>query len=193
MPVREVSANGRHGYKWGESGKVYFFDPESESSRTRARRKAEIQGWVVSKRTGETYEDERSFTGTEASEPAPPSDRVQGSEENKAGSASTTRGGIEISAEVERVLRQYIKTIPEDKRKGVTVGTLKAVYRRGAGAYSTSHDPKASRSGWAFARVKAFIRLLKAGRPDNPKYVGDFDLLPSWHKRATKKRKDTPE
>lgn len=190
MPVREVSANGKHGYKWGESGAIYFFDPESESSRARARRKAEIQGWIVSQRTGEEYGDKRSFTGTEASEPAPPSDRVRGSEENDPGSASTTRGGIEISPEAEKVLRQYLKTIPEDKRQGVSVGTLKAVYRRGAGAYSTSHDPKASRIGWAFARVKAFIRLLKAGRPDNPKYTGDFDLLPSWHKKSAKKRKD---
>jgi hypothetical protein len=192
MPVREVTANGRHGYKWGESGAIYFFDPESESSRERARRKAEIQGWVISERTGERYEDKRSFTGTEASEPAPPSDQISGSETNKAGSASTTRGGIEISSAAEKVLRQYLKTIPEDKRKGVSIGTLKAVYRRGAGAYSASHDPRASRTGWAFARVKAFIRLLKSGRPDNPKYTGDFDLLPSWHKKSPKQRKDTP-
>jgi hypothetical protein len=192
MPVREITANGRSYYQWGESGALYRFDPESESSRARARRKAEIQGWVVSQRTGENYEDKRSFTGTEASEPAPPKDKIEGSEENRRGSASTTRGGIEISAAAEKVLRQYLKAVPDDKREGVTVGTLKAVYRRGAGAYSTSHDPRASRSGWAFARVKAFIRLLKAGRPDNPKYTGDFDLLPSWHKKATKKRKDTP-
>lgn len=187
MPVREVAANGRHGYKWGESGAIYFFDPNSPTSRARARRKAEIQGWAVSQRTGENYEDARSFTGTEASKPAPPKDKIQGSEENEQGSASNTRGGIEISAETEKVLRQYLKTIPKDKREGVNIGTLKAVYRRGAGAFSTSHDPKASRSGWAFARVKAFIRLLRAGRPDNPKYTGDFDLLPSWHKRSTKR------
>ena len=34
---------------------------------------------------------------------------------------------------------------------------LKAVYRRGAGAYSTSHAPKMSRDGWAMARVNAFL------------------------------------
>ena len=32
---------------------------------------------------------------------------------------------------------------------------LKAVYRRGAGAYSTSHAPKMSRDGWAMARVNS--------------------------------------
>ena len=63
---------------------------------------------------------------------------------------------------------------------------LKAVYRRGAGAYSTSHAPKMSRDGWAMARVRAFLYLLRNGRPSNPNYKQDNDLLPSSHKRSSK-------
>ena len=63
---------------------------------------------------------------------------------------------------------------------------LKAVYRRGAGAYSTSHAPKMSRHGWAIARVNAFLKLLRSGKPSNPKYTTDNDLLPKGHPRAGK-------
>ena len=61
---------------------------------------------------------------------------------------------------------------------------LKAVYRRGAGAYSTSHAPKMSRHGWAIARVNAFLKLLRTGRPSNSAYTTDNDLLPKGHPRA---------
>jgi hypothetical protein len=61
---------------------------------------------------------------------------------------------------------------------------LKAVYRRGSGAYSSSHRPGKTRDQWAYARVNAFLRLLKSGRPANPNYVQDNDLLPSKHPKA---------
>jgi hypothetical protein len=63
---------------------------------------------------------------------------------------------------------------------------LKAVYRRGAGAFSSSHRPGMTRDGWAFARVNAFLRLLKSGRPANPNYKQDNDLLPAKHPRSSK-------
>jgi len=63
----------------------------------------------------------------------------------------------------------------------VRVGALRAVYRRGAGAFSTSHRPNMTRAQWAMARVNAFLYLAKNGRPENPKYVGDNDLLHSDH------------
>ena len=61
---------------------------------------------------------------------------------------------------------------------------LKAVYRRGAGAYSSSHAPKMSRHGWAIARVNAFLTLLRTGKPSNSAYKQDNDLLPKGHPRA---------
>jgi hypothetical protein len=63
---------------------------------------------------------------------------------------------------------------------------LKAVYRRGAGAFSSSHRPGMTRDGWAFARVNAFLRLLKSGRPANANYKQDNDLLPAKHPRSSK-------
>ena len=63
---------------------------------------------------------------------------------------------------------------------------LKAVYRRGAGAYSTSHAQKMSRDGWAMARVNAFLTLLRTGRPSNSGYTQDNDLLPKGHPKKSK-------
>ena len=75
---------------------------------------------------------------------------------------------------------------PQDNGYKATLGMLKAVYRRGAGAFSTSHAPKMSRDGWAMARVKAFLYLLRNGRPSNPNYKQDNDLLPKGHPRSSK-------
>lgn len=123
--------------------------------------------------------------GTEASKPAPPEDQVRGSKTNPEGSASGTRGGIELNDATKKALRdkvaQHNEEHGDDASKKVDVGMLQAVYRRGAGAYSTSHDPKMSRGAWSMARVNAFLKLVRAGRPDNAKYTGDFDLLPKGH------------
>jgi len=67
-----------------------------------------------------------------------------------------------------------------------TLGQLKAVYRRGAGAYSTSHRPGKTRGQWAMARVNAYLYLLRNGRPENPKYTTDYDLLPKDHPKSTR-------
>ena len=64
---------------------------------------------------------------------------------------------------------------------------LKAVYRRGAGAFSTSHRPGMNRNQWAMGRVNAFLKLLKSGKPTNSAYTTDNDLLPAKHPRSTKR------
>ena len=70
---------------------------------------------------------------------------------------------------------------------GVTVGMLKSVFQRGLGAFNTSHSPRIkSASAWAFARVNAFLYLVRNGRPQNRKYTTDNDLLPKKHKKANK-------
>ena len=68
-----------------------------------------------------------------------------------------------------------------------TLGQLKAVYRRGSGAYSTSHRPGVSRAAWAMARVNAYLYILKNGRPQDKKYITDNDLLPTEHPKSTRK------
>ena len=126
--------------------------------------------------------------------PAKPSERRRGSDKNPKGSASGQRGGIKLSEANIKTLKNYIKEhnekVGDAKGKKANLGALKAVFRRGAGAYSTSHRPSVqSRDQWALARVKAFLRLLSSGKPSNPKYTTDYDLLPAEHPKSTKKEK----
>jgi len=70
---------------------------------------------------------------------------------------------------------------------GVTVGMLSAVYQRGLGAFNKSSSPAVKNaSQWAFARVNAFLYLVKNGRPENSNYKQDNDLLPAKHPKSSK-------
>ncbi len=111
--------------------------------------------------------------------PSPIKDRIKGSKVNKKGSAASSKSAFNIE-----FVESTIKTL-ENKRdeynakhpnNKVTLATLKAVFRRGAGAYSTSHRPNITRSGWAFARVNKFL-LKKGGTKVKAAYVQDDDLM----------------
>lgn len=128
-----------------------------------------------------------------ASTPAPPEDQIEGSDENKPGSASGAGGNISLSEATETALRNKVKEhndamSEQDKPSWTrtTYGQLAAVYRRGAGAYSQSHRPNVSRGAWAMARVNAYLYLLRNGRPENANYVTDNDLLPEAHPKSTR-------
>ena len=125
---------------------------------------------------------------TKAQTPAPKSDRIKGSRRNPKGSASTTRGGIEIDAATEKALRNKVEALKGKRR--VDIGTLKAVYRRGAGAFSTSHRPGMTRNQWSMGRVNAFLKLLKTGQRKKA-YNTDLDLLPKDHPQSTRQAEDT--
>ncbi len=47
MPIQKASKNGKPGYKWGQSGKIYTYTPGNKASRERAKKKAEKQGQAV--------------------------------------------------------------------------------------------------------------------------------------------------
>ncbi len=115
----------------------------------------------------------------------PPGTGRRGSDRNPEGSASSSRGGISISDSVETALKNKVSDHNDGSDRKVTLGMLKAVYRRGAGAYSTSARAT-SRNQWAMARVNAFLHLVKTGSPKNSKYTTDNDLLPKSHPRAAK-------
>jgi hypothetical protein len=121
------------------------------------------------------------------SRPAPKKDRIYGSKKNRPGSADG-KGKVTFSKKTETSLRNKVtehnKKAPEGRK--ATLGMLKAVYRRGSGAFSSSHRPGKTRDQWAMARVNAFLRLLKSGRPANPNYKQDNDLLPAKHPRSSK-------
>jgi len=116
--------------------------------------------------------------------PAPKRDQRTGSKQNPKGSASGTRGSIEVSDRTEKALenmRDEHNEKHEAAGRRVDLGMLKAVYRRGAGAFSTSHRPSVtSRDQWALARVKAFLKLVGTGQRKEA-YDTDLDLLPKEH------------
>tara|TARA_Y100000004_G_scaffold41133_1_gene44687 strand:- start:780 stop:2813 length:2034 start_codon:yes stop_codon:yes gene_type:complete len=131
---------------------------------------------------------------TQAQTPAPKKDRIRGSKKNPKGSASGARGGIKISDQAVKTLEQY-RDEHNDKysaeSKQVDLGTLKAVFRRGAGAFSASHRPQVtSRTQWALARVKAFLKLVGTGERKKS-YTTDLDLLPKGHPQRTESETKT--
>jgi hypothetical protein len=121
---------------------------------------------------------------TIAQTPAPKSDRVKGSSKNKAGSAASKKSAasIVLSEEVIKALKAKADKYNEKHSNKVSVNTLKAVFRRGSGAYSTSHRPTItggapnSRNAWSYARVNKFL-LKKGGTKVKAAYVQDDDLM----------------
>ena len=47
MPVQRCTLNGKPGFRWGKSGKCYTYDPGSETSKNRAKKKAILQGAAI--------------------------------------------------------------------------------------------------------------------------------------------------
>tara|TARA_R110001592_G_scaffold16685_3_gene70893 strand:- start:7297 stop:8382 length:1086 start_codon:yes stop_codon:yes gene_type:complete len=119
--------------------------------------------------------------------PAKPDERRKGSKKNKPGSAKKPNSKIVVSPATRKTIENKMK---EHNKKGkgpkATMGALLTVFRRGAGAFSKSHAPNMSRNGWGVARVNAFLYLLRNGRPSNPNYKQDNDLLPKSHSRSKK-------
>lgn len=67
-----------------------------------------------------------------------------------------------------------------------SVDMVKAVYRRGAGAYNGGEFSSQTRDDWSMNRVDAFLSLLANGKPANAAYTQDFDLLPLEHPKSTR-------
>jgi len=130
---------------------------------------------------------------TQAQTPAPKGDQKKGSSKNPKGSASGSRGGIEIGAQSVKALenmRDNHNDRYKAKSKKVDLGTLKAVFRRGAGAFSVSHRPGMGRNQWALARVKTFLKLVGTGERKKA-YNTDLDLLPKGHPQRTEKKSES--
>ena len=141
----------------------------------------------------ELDEDLEDELDEELRAPAPKKEQIKGSDTNKPGSAKGGGADIVFSEATTTALKNKVSdhnermtqlSKPEWTR--TTLGTLKSVYRRGSGAYSTSFRPGVSRAAWSMARVNAFLYLLRNGRPANAKYVTDNDLLPSGHPKSSR-------
>jgi hypothetical protein len=113
-----------------------------------------------------------------AQTPAKPSERRKGSSKNKPGSAGTKSDkGIEFSKKVIEALKNKVKEHNSKNKKKVTLGQLKKVFRRGAGAFSSSHRPGVSRTAWGLARVNAFLRMVRGEKVKDSYRQADKDLI----------------
>ena len=112
-----------------------------------------------------------------AQTPAKPSERKKGSSRNKPGSAGTKSDkAIEFSKKVVEALKNKVKEHNSKNKKKVTLGQLKKVFRRGAGAFSSSHRPGLSRTAWAMARVNTFLRMVSGKSVKDSYRKADSDI-----------------
>lgn len=123
---------------------------------------------------------------TIAQTPAPKKDQIYGSKVNAKGSASSEKSASKIilSKSITDTLQNKLSEFKEKNpnKQNISLSDLKAVYRRGLGAYSSSHRPTISggkpntRNAWAMARVNKFL-LKASGVKVKAAYVQDDDLM----------------
>ena len=113
-----------------------------------------------------------------AQTPAKPSERKRGSKKNPKGSAGGGKKApaITFSEKVITSLKNKVKEHNAKYSKKVTLGQLKKVYRRGAGAFSSSHRPGKIRGQWAMARVNTFLRMVRGGKVKESYRAADGDI-----------------
>jgi hypothetical protein len=132
-----------------------------------------------------------------AQTPSKPDERKKGSSVNKPGSAGTSpdaknkakealnkkdekqlvsKAEITFSQKVTNALKEKVKNHNAKHSKKVTLGQLKKVYRRGSGAFSSSHRPGQSRAAWSMARVNTFLRMQSGGKVKDSYRRADQDI-----------------
>ena len=140
---------------------------------------------------------QRQGPKSSAQTPAQPDERKKGSKMNEPGSAGTTpeakerakealkrkddkqlvsKAEITFSEKVVNALKEKVKNHNAKYSKKVTLGQLKKVYRRGLGAFSSSHRPGKSRAQWAMARVNTFLRMQSGGKVKDAYRRADQDI-----------------
>jgi hypothetical protein len=119
----------------------------------------------------------RSGPKSGAQTPAKPEDRKSGSSKNKKDSASSGESSsITFSEKVTVSLQNKVKEHNEKYDKKVTLSQLKKIYRRGAGAFSSSHRPGKTRGQWAMARVNMFLKMVRGGKVKDSYRQADQDV-----------------
>ena len=142
-----------------------------------------------------------------AQTPSKPEERKKGSSKNEPGSAGTSpeskekskkslekkddkelvkesKAKITFSDKVTTSLKNKVKEHNEKSGKKVTLGMLKKVYRRGAGAFSGSHRPGQSRASWAMARVNMFLKMMRGGKVKDSYRKADSDVARASEEEA---------
>jgi hypothetical protein len=123
--------------------------------------------------------------------PSVPEERIKGSDQPEDASAESVEKSenLEFNKKINHALRGKIQAYNSrcnNKYGKVEMGELKAVFDRGLGAYSSTHQPGVSRVAWGMARVRSYLNLRCKGKPQNPDYKQDNDLLPKRHPKSTR-------
>ena len=119
----------------------------------------------------------RSGPKSDAQTPAKPEERKEGSSKNKKDSASSKESSsITFSEQVTSALQTKVKDHNAKYDKKVTLSQLKKIYRRGAGAFSSSHRPGKTRGQWAMARVNMFLKMIRGGSVKESYKKADQDV-----------------
>lgn len=118
----------------------------------------------------------RSGPKSAAQTPAKPSERRSGSDKNPEGSAGEGGGKITFSDKIVEALKNKVKEHNAKYDKKVTLNQLKKVYRRGAGAFSSTHRPNKTRGQWAMARVNTFLKMMSGKSVKDSYRKADQDI-----------------
>jgi hypothetical protein len=119
----------------------------------------------------------RSGPKSDAQTPAKPEERKSGSSKNKEDSASSDNSSsITFSDQIISALQNKVKDHNAKYDKKVTLSQLKKIYRRGAGAFSSSHRTGKTRGQWAMARVNMFLKMVKGGSVKDSYKKADQDI-----------------
>jgi len=124
----------------------------------------------------ESRSAKRSGAKSGAQTPAKPSERKKGSSKNEKGSAGKDGKKITFSEKVITALKNKVKEHNEKYSKKATLGQLKKIYRRGAGAFSSSHRVGKTRGQWAMARVNMFLKMVRVGKVKKSYRAADQDV-----------------
>jgi len=111
-----------------------------------------------------------------AQTPAKKSEKKEGSSKNEKGSAGKDGKKITFSDKIIQSLKNKVKEHNEKHSKKVTLAQLKKIYRRGAGAFSSSHRPGKTRGQWAMARVNMFLKMQRGGKVKKSYRAADQDV-----------------
>lgn len=138
----------------------------------------------------------RSGPKSSAQTPAKEDERKKGSKINEPGSAGTTPDAKEkaeknlekddskevVKAEItfnDKISESLKKKVEEHNSKHsrkVSLSQLKKVYRRGLGAFSSTHRPGKNRQQWAMARVNTFLKMMRGEKVKDAYKAADGDI-----------------
>jgi len=123
-------------------------------------------------------------------------DSIEGEDPRRAVKPSEENASTDelISEQVKSALRdkaeEHNEEHGDEEGKRITYRMLKNVFNRGMGAYQDSHREGMSPQQWSYARVNAFLYLVRNGNPENDAYNQDNDLLPEEHPKYNEDASD---